>query len=283
LISQQELAAWRPYAPWSDDHMVEQDYLISKAVEAIFTDAFLSKQVVMRGGTVLHKGHLAPAARYSEDIDLVLVGDRPPRHIKLALNRVLEPLFGKPQENIFTNVQLTIRNFASKSTIIRQIYGYDPTSEIAARGILKIEVNTNENKPLYDLVTVPVLIPAEGGEPKTMLVPSYDLNEMLGTKLRALLQREHGRDLFDMSWTYYRSQEPESKVQLDPKRVAHAFHYYMAQEGSEFSQAQIESELARRLKSFKFRKDMDGFLADGESYSVDDAHREFCKVFLPHL
>jgi len=27
----------------------------------------------MRGGTVLHKAHLAPAARYSEDIDLVLV------------------------------------------------------------------------------------------------------------------------------------------------------------------------------------------------------------------
>ncbi|MEX3964843.1 nucleotidyl transferase AbiEii/AbiGii toxin family protein [Paraburkholderia sp. EG286B] len=43
---------------------------------AIFWDKFLSQHVAMRGGTVLHKAHLAPAVRYSEDIDLVLVTDR---------------------------------------------------------------------------------------------------------------------------------------------------------------------------------------------------------------
>lgn len=266
-----------------DDHMVEQDYLISLAVAAIFEDDFLHKQVAMRGGTVLHKGHLAPAARYSEDIDLVLVGDRPAKHIERALKRVLSPIFGKPQEDIFTTVQLTIRNFASKSTILRQIYGYDPVSETAARGLLKVEVNTNENKPIFDLVSVPVLIPVEGQPPRQLLIPSYDLNEMLGTKLRALLQREHGRDLFDMWWTHYRSQQDGSSVQLSPKRVAEAFHYYMQQEGSSFSREEIEMELARRLKSTKFRNDMNGFLAAEETYSVDIAHREFCSVFLPHL
>jgi predicted nucleotidyltransferase component of viral defense system len=207
----------------------------------------------------------------------------PPKHIKLALNRVLEPLFGKPQENIFTDIQLTIRNFASKSTIIRQIYGYDPASETAARGILKVEVNTNENKPLFGLVTVPVAIPVEGKPPRTLLVPSYDLNEMLGTKLRALLQREHGRDLFDMCWTHYRSQIAGSTVQLHPERVAEAFHHYMKQEGSSFSKGEIASELERRMKSTKFRNDMNGFLAAGETYSVDTAHQDFCQVFLPHL
>ena len=74
--------------------MVEQDYLLCRAVEAIFEDDFLSTQVAMRGGTVLHKGHLAPASRYSEDIDLVLVGDRPSPHIKKALTRVLRPILG---------------------------------------------------------------------------------------------------------------------------------------------------------------------------------------------
>lgn len=34
----------------------------------------------MRGGTLLHKVHLAPASRYSEDIDLVVIGDRPEDH-----------------------------------------------------------------------------------------------------------------------------------------------------------------------------------------------------------
>jgi hypothetical protein len=76
LISQQEIAAWRPHAPWSDDLMVEQDYLLTKAVAAIFTNAKLKNQLAMRGGTVLHKAHLAPASRYSEDIDLVLTANR---------------------------------------------------------------------------------------------------------------------------------------------------------------------------------------------------------------
>ena len=102
MISAREISDWRALAPWSTDLMVEQDYLICKAVTAIFEDRFLASHVAMRGGTVLHKGHLAPASRYSEDIDLVLVGDRPKGHIKRALNRVLHPLLGEPTEWNFT-------------------------------------------------------------------------------------------------------------------------------------------------------------------------------------
>ena len=78
MISQQEITFWRAHAPWSDDLMVEQDYLISQAVALIFDDKFLRAHIAMRGGTVLHNGHLAPASRYSEDINLVRVTERPP-------------------------------------------------------------------------------------------------------------------------------------------------------------------------------------------------------------
>jgi predicted nucleotidyltransferase component of viral defense system len=263
--------------------MVEQDYLISQAVAAIFEDAFLRGQVAMRGGTVLHKSHLAPAARYSEDIDLVLVGGRPGGDIKKARKRVLEKLFGAPRENVLLNIQLSIRNLVSKSRIVRQIYTYDPTPEASALGTLKVEANTNETTPLYPLVEVPMLIPVEGGPPRELLVPSYDLNEMLGTKLRALLQREHGRDLFDICWAHHRCQQQGAAHQLDPTRVARAFHHYMAQEGSSFSQQQIRAELDRRLKSSKFRNDMNGYLGTGTAYDVDQAHRTFTEIFLPHL
>jgi predicted nucleotidyltransferase component of viral defense system len=77
----QEIIAWRQHAAWATDAQVEQDLLLTYAMAAIFRDPFLSGQVAMRGGTVLHKVHLAPATRYSEDIDLVLVGDRPISHI----------------------------------------------------------------------------------------------------------------------------------------------------------------------------------------------------------
>lgn len=96
MISAQALTRWRIYAPWSSDVMVEQDYLICGAVAAIFEDAFLREHLAMRGGTVLHKGHLAPASRYSEDIDLVLIGKASESHVKRALGRVLRPLIGAP-------------------------------------------------------------------------------------------------------------------------------------------------------------------------------------------
>jgi predicted nucleotidyltransferase component of viral defense system len=198
MITAREIAAWRTVAPWATDTMVEQDYLLCRAVEAIFEDTFLSTQVAMRGGTVLHK-----------------------------------------------------------SKILRSTYTYDPYTQDATLAHLKIEVNLNENRSLYPAVSVPILVPNENAEPRTVLVQSYDLDEMLDTKLRALLQREHGRDLFDLWWAWECSKH-HSNVKVDPARVGCAFRYYMAQEGSRFSSTEFRKELDRRMRSTKFLKDMEG-------------------------
>jgi hypothetical protein len=41
---------------------IEQDQRQSRGVAAIFADEVLREHVAMRGGNVLHKAHLAPAA-----------------------------------------------------------------------------------------------------------------------------------------------------------------------------------------------------------------------------
>lgn len=128
MIPLRDIIAWQAQAPWPRQEQVEQDYLLTQAMGLIFSDRFLSAQVAMRGGTVLHKVHLAPAARYSEDIDLVQIGDRPPAHIARALIRVLSPLLGPPRQNAVEFVTLTIRNMVQKSKIIRQEYEFQPTS-----------------------------------------------------------------------------------------------------------------------------------------------------------
>jgi predicted nucleotidyltransferase component of viral defense system len=69
-LPQKDLLAHQVLVPWSQPYQVEQD-LLCLAMRAIFEDQFLAGQVAMRGGTVLHKVHLAPAARYLEDLDLV--------------------------------------------------------------------------------------------------------------------------------------------------------------------------------------------------------------------
>lgn len=282
MISAREIADWRVMAPWNTDLMVEQDFLICKAVAAIFEDRFLAGQVAMRGGTVLHKGHLSPASRYSEDIDLVLVGSRPKGHIKRALNRVLSPILGSPSESIYAKIKLVVRNLNTRSEILRNTYAYSPSNEEAALGHLKVEVNVNEQKSFYPLVKISIDVPADNGGTRQAVVQSYDVDEMLGTKMRALLQREHGRDLFDLWWAAEHARTHPT-LRIDPARVGAAFRFYMAQEGSHFSAAEFENELTRRMRSRKFLKDMDDYLPKGRTYDPNLAHRQFLEFFLPHL
>jgi len=78
-ITRQDILAHTQSVPWSTPYQVEQDLLLCKTMAAIFNDDFLSTQIAMRGGTLLHKVYLTPASRYSEDIDLVSCGETPSR------------------------------------------------------------------------------------------------------------------------------------------------------------------------------------------------------------
>jgi predicted nucleotidyltransferase component of viral defense system len=71
MLPRFEIQAWRNQAPWADEADVEQDLIITRALLDLFADPFLCARLAFRGGTALHKLYLAPAARYSEDIDLV--------------------------------------------------------------------------------------------------------------------------------------------------------------------------------------------------------------------
>jgi predicted nucleotidyltransferase component of viral defense system len=112
VLTRQDVLAHQREVPWAELYQVEQDLLLCLAMRAIFADRFLAKEVAMRGGTVLHKVHLAPAARYSEDIDLVAVGKRPEEHIRKALMRVLRPILGRERSSVWMALKLAVRNAA---------------------------------------------------------------------------------------------------------------------------------------------------------------------------
>jgi hypothetical protein len=71
VIPRDYITAWRAEAPWVEDFQVEQDLVVSRALVEIFSHRDLKEVLAFRGGTALYKLHLKPAARYSEDIDLV--------------------------------------------------------------------------------------------------------------------------------------------------------------------------------------------------------------------
>ncbi len=91
------ITEWRVEAPWTSEAQVEQDLILSRAVVSIFAEPDVARLLAFRGGTALHKLHLRPAARYSEDIDLVQVTAGPIGGVLDAIRRALDPWLGLPR------------------------------------------------------------------------------------------------------------------------------------------------------------------------------------------
>jgi hypothetical protein len=132
MIPRAYITAWRAVAPWASDAQVEQDLVISRALVEIFSDQRLSDSLAFRGGTALHKLHLAPPARYSEDIDLVQVRAEPIGPVLQALRAMLDPWLGAPRRQ---------RGPASATLVYRFQSETLPVTPLR----LKIEINTREH------------------------------------------------------------------------------------------------------------------------------------------
>jgi predicted nucleotidyltransferase component of viral defense system len=128
----------------------------------------------MRGGTVLHKVHLAPAARYSEDIDLVAVGDRPEGHIRKALLRVLRLVLGRERSSVWDSVQLAVRNAAKPSRILRCIYKLPSVAQPGRELTIEVEANVTERIPHFPVQRLPFAVEFRGARLGTELV-SYNI------------------------------------------------------------------------------------------------------------
>jgi predicted nucleotidyltransferase component of viral defense system len=91
VIAADFIVEWRAQAPWPEDHQVEQDLLLSRALVEMFQEPEVSGILAFRGGTALHKLYLTPARRYSEDLDLVRVAQGSVEGSLAAIRRRLDP------------------------------------------------------------------------------------------------------------------------------------------------------------------------------------------------
>lgn len=265
LITRQDILAHQAIVPWSTQHQVEQDLLLCRAMVALFDDAFLSSQIAMRGGTLLHKVHLTPASRYSEDIDLVVVGTRPEEHIRRAVRRVLTDVLGTPKASVWDAIKLALRNTVKPSRVLRMTYSIPSIIESGRMLDIVVEANVTERKPHLAVVEIPFSFPFRDKSIQTQ-IKGYDIHEMLGTKMRAMFQRKRGRDLFDLYWALTKSSSP-----VDPSAIIESFQHYMKQEGTKAGRAEFAGILESHLKDRGFCSDIEPLLRSGITYDPQSA------------
>jgi len=260
-LTRRDIIYHQNHVPWQDPRQVEQDLLLSQAMVALFNDTFLKTQIAMRGGTLLHKVHLVPPARYSEDIDLVAIGDRPEEHIDKAIRRVLMGFLGKPSQSMWGSIALSVRNVVRPSRVLRLTYLVPSQSTPGGRPLeIVIEVNVTERTPHRNIVALPFSYLFQE-QSIHVEINGFDLDEMLGTKLRALFQRRRGRDLFDLYWAL-----SQSSVRAHPKGIIESFQHYLNKEGTVAHRNEFISLLNGHLKDPGFLTDMDPLLRSGVEY-----------------
>jgi predicted nucleotidyltransferase component of viral defense system len=259
-ITRQDILAHQAVVPWAAQYQVEQDLLLCRTMVALFDDKFLSSQISMRGGTLLHKVHLAPAARYSEDIDLVVVGTRPAEHIRRAIRRVLADVLGTPKASVWDTIALAIRNTVKPSRVLRMTYSTRSIIEPNRTLEIVVEANVTERKPHRAVVEMPFSFPFRDKAVQTN-IKGFDIHEMLGTKMRAMFQRKRGRDLFDLYWALTKSTTP-----VDSGAIIASFEHYLKQEGTKAGRTEFIGILDNHLKDRGFCSDMQQLLRIGINY-----------------
>lgn len=252
LIQESAITFWRNVAPWPHDAQVEQDLILCRSLVEIFQNEELAKGLILRGGTALHKLYSTSPLRYSEDIDLVQSAGEPIGRVLDSLRSRLDPFLGTPRrERNPGNVTLRYRLESEIAPVV-------PLR-------LKVEINTREHFEVFGSVTVPFSVrsPWFAGEAD---VRTFTLEELLGTKLRALYQRRKGRDLFDLWIGLQRSD-------VDPRRIVEAFRRYMAAGKAKVTRTQFEKNLAAKISSKQFSIDLPPLLAPGVHYEPREAAR----------
>ena len=141
---------------------------------------------------------------------------------------------------------------------------------------LKIEINCKEHFNVLGLVKVPFAIKSQwvNGSCK---ITTYQLDELIGTKFRALYQRKKGRDLFDL----HKALEIQN---LNTGNVLKCYHQYISfSDGQSPSQAVYLANMEEKMKEEIFLDDIQGLLRPSVIFNPQAAYEMVKKELIEKI
>ena len=252
MIPRAYITEWQKNAPWRSNAQVEQDLIIERALVELFSDELINQSLAFRGGTALHKIFLPPQVRYSEDIDLVQIEEGEIGEILTRIRKILSYIDKNPRFN---------RSLHNNTLVFRFNSEIEPIQPLK----LKIEINCREHFSVLGWNSVNHSMESFyfSGEAK---IVSYKLEELLGTKLRALYQRRKGRDLFDLSYAL-------SMNKPNIKDILSCYHKYMEfSDGKTITTKEFIVNMDEKMQDDVFLGDMKALLRPEIKFSMVEAY-----------
>ena len=235
MMYRSEITQWGVDHPWQNENQIEQDLLLSRSMIEIANDDLLGEELVLRGGTAFHKLFLPEPYRYSEDLDFV-------RTTSGGIGEVMKRLTALGGELGFD-----VRTKMGKFPKIYWRFAF----EDGRPGKIKLEINTFERSPMLPLARVAhsVSNPFYEGSAE---IPTFQVEELVSTKMRALYQRKKGRDLYDL-WLAL------TVLELDPQAILDSFPAYRP-EG--LTSEQMIENLRMKLQDKEFCTDINAMIRE---------------------
>jgi predicted nucleotidyltransferase component of viral defense system len=261
MIPEANITDWRTKAPWTSDQQVEHDLVLTRALVELFSNEFLSERFLLRGGTALNKLYIDRPVRYSEDIDLVQRYQEPIGESLDEIHSTLDSWLGDPR-------------YEQKKRSVTLKYEYEAENTGRPQK-LKIEINTREHFAIEGVQKKKLAVENKWFS-EAAIISTFSLNELMGTKFRALYQRNKGRDLFDL-WYVYRNKS------VSPEQVIELFLEYIERQELNITRAMYEQNLQEKKDDRAFRQDVENLLRTDVNYNDDDAFVIIFNEYTPYL
>jgi len=186
---------------------VEKDYVYGWLLFGIFTASELKDYIFLKGGNALRKGYFANT-RYSADLDFGIPNDINQNFLLSELNKVCSRIEEKAgvifkldetklkEKFIATDAPIPGLKVYEVRLYFKDFYGNPDTIT------LKISMDiTRFDKVMLPLQKVSLIHPYSDATLCACEITCMKLEEIIATKLKCLMQRQHAPDLFDYAYS----------------------------------------------------------------------------------
>lgn len=185
---------------------VQRDYVFGWILFALFTQSSLKDRLSLKGGNALRKGYFENT-RFSKDLDFGIPNDIPQELLLDEVNRACDFIQSKAGVEFVREENHVREKFVAAQArppdlrvyevriYFKDFYGH------ADHIKLKIAMDlTRFDKVILPIQAVKLIHPYSDSAEVVCEIRCVKLEEIIATKLKCLLQREHAPDLFDYAY-----------------------------------------------------------------------------------
>ena len=182
---------------------VQRDYVFGWILSGLFTISGLKDVLFLKGGNGLRKGYFENT-RFSTDLDFGIPGDITEERLRSELNKVCDFIQVRAGVTFVTEDTRVEEKFVASETPLPDLKVYEARLYFkdfygkADHIRLKIAMDvTRFDRVLLPIQSRDLIHPYSDAKQVKCVIRCMKLEEIVATKLKCLLQRQHAPDLFD--------------------------------------------------------------------------------------